>query len=539
MSRKSSNSHSKAADNDIQAADPDSRDRPRERLQTWRGFKYALDNKVAAFDKDTKALLRAVEEAREKVQEENSNVEQTHITLQVTIRGYRSSFQDLEILFTNDRWGECDSIAPKIRDLASNAIKCAENQLAELLPKNPTKMTEPIISRTHDNEPTPSTKTTSKRSSRSSRSSLLATKLKTMADAAAEKEQAEFDLVIAEKENEIKLHEAAEKQRSLALKAQRDHEMAVLKAQQRAAMATAKISAIEQSLSEEKMSMRDPRSNDGDEERVRQWVKDQEHNLDPKPSHLREINPGAYKTSEIGRPTYLAADIEHLPYLDPRLGLNPRARVGRPDDDPITVQGCMLAIAETNRQLSACLASQNLPKCHPDVFSGDFAMFHAWKKAFQAMIYDAEISPEQEINYLHKYTSGEPQKLIDNYRKRIDDNQFKVIKELWSEMERRFGNVAAITNALLQRLEDASRFGEKDAKKLQEFSDLCDNVSDQMKQLPGLKCLNFPNVIRPLVMKLPGHLQRKWDERVVEFASTNYDLYPDFEVFAREVRKTR
>jgi hypothetical protein len=33
-----------------------------------------------------------------------------------------------------------------------------------------------------------------------------------MADAAAEKEQAEFDLVIAEKENEIKLHEAAEKQ---------------------------------------------------------------------------------------------------------------------------------------------------------------------------------------------------------------------------------------------------------------------------------------------------------------------------------------
>jgi hypothetical protein len=138
-----------------------------------------------------------------------------------------------------------------------------------------------------------------------------------MADAAAEKEQAEFDLVIAEKENEIKLHEAAEKQRSLALKAQCDHEMIVLKAQQRAAMATAKISAIEQSLSEEKMSMRDTRSNDGDEERVRQWVKDQEHNLNPKPSHHREINPSAYKTLEIGRPTYLAADIEHPSYLDP------------------------------------------------------------------------------------------------------------------------------------------------------------------------------------------------------------------------------
>ena len=93
MSRKSSNPHSKAADNDIQAANPDSRDHPRERVQMWRGYKYALDNKVAAFDKETKALLRAVEVAREKGQEENSNIQQAHITLQVTIRG---SYQSID-----------------------------------------------------------------------------------------------------------------------------------------------------------------------------------------------------------------------------------------------------------------------------------------------------------------------------------------------------------------------------------------------------------------------------------------------------------
>jgi hypothetical protein len=84
-------------------------------MQMWRGYKYALDDKVAAFDKETKALLRAVEEAREKGQEENSNIEQAHITLQVTIRGYRSSLEDLETLFTNDRWRECDIIAQDTR----------------------------------------------------------------------------------------------------------------------------------------------------------------------------------------------------------------------------------------------------------------------------------------------------------------------------------------------------------------------------------------------------------------------------------------
>ena len=58
-----------------------------------------------------------------------------------------------------------------------------------------------------------------------------------------------------------------------------------------------------------------------------------------------------------------------------------------------------------------------------------------------------------------------------------------------------------------------------------------------MGQLPGLNCLNYPNVIRPLVMKLPTSLQRKWDERVVDFALLNDDLYPDFKEFAAEVRK--
>ena len=76
----------------------------------------------------------------------------------------------------------------------------------------------------------------------------------------------------------------------------------------------------------------------------------------------------------------------------------------------------MSAIAETNRQLTASLARQQLSKCHPDVFGGDFGMFHAWKKAFKAMTHDADISSENEISYLHKYTVGEPQKMVDNFR---------------------------------------------------------------------------------------------------------------------------
>ena len=66
---------------------------------------------------------------------------------------------------------------------------------------------------------------------------------------------------------------------------------------------------------------------------------------------------------------------------------------------------------------------------------------------------------------------------------------------------------------------------------------MCDSVADQIDQLPGFNCLNYPNVIRPLVMKLPKSIQRKWDKRVVEFALLKDDLYPDFKEFAAEVKK--
>ena len=54
----------------------------------------------------------------------------------------------------------------------------------------------------------------------------------------------------------------------------------------------------------------------------------------------------------------------------------------------------------SNKQLVAGLARQNLPKCHPDTFSGDPTIFHPWKMAFKARISDAEVSPVNEINYL-------------------------------------------------------------------------------------------------------------------------------------------
>ena len=112
-----------------------------------------------------------------------------------------------------------------------------------------------------------------------------------------------------------------------------------------------------------------------------------------------------------------------------------------PTDDLTTV----------NQRLVATLARQNLPKCHPEIFTGDVTLFHPWKSAFRAMIEDANVSPDQEINYLRSYTKGDAQKVINNYRQRQYSNPADALRDVWKELERCFGNTAAITNVLLVR----------------------------------------------------------------------------------------
>ena len=171
-----------------------------------------------------------------------------------------------------------------------------------------------------------------------------------------------------------------------------------------------------------------------------------------------------------------------------------------------------------NQQIVTGLAHQNLPKCHPDVFCGDPTLFHSWKRAFKAMITNVRVSSIQEINYLRSFTSGEPQKLVDNYQNRKHHDPCELLKNLWTEWERRFSSAATITNALLERMHALAAFreSENDRHRLQEFANLCADVTSQISRLPGLVCLNFPNAIQLIAARLPPSLLGKWEKELAK-----------------------
>ncbi|CAH3186031.1 unnamed protein product [Porites lobata] len=71
-------------------------------------------------------------------------------------------------------------------------------------------------------------------------------------------------------------------------------------------------------------------------------------------------------------------------------------------------------------------------------------------------------------------------------------------------------------------------FRESENDKLQEFADLCADVTSQISCLPGLACLNFPNAIQPIAGKLPPSLRGKWEKELAKFSENNGDAYPGF-----------
>ena len=364
-------------------------------------------------------------------------------------------------------------------------------------------------------------------SSRFSSSSSVARR-KALAEAAAAKQEAEFDRLLAEKERERMEMEAEEERKRQSHLAKFVHDKAVLAANKKAAIAEAKLKAIEQAIEDEEdekitlvtiPGFTNPVDNKG---QTQAWINTQENPQETLKT-LDCVTGNTYPFEEC----FTGKDDISRQHSTPRIKEEQtpktlpnrkipgyvQARNTSPYEpfsaNPFTLTpGPVEELVMIKQKLAASLERQSLPKCHPEIFAGDVTLFHPWKSAFRAMIKDANVSPEKEINYLRNYTKGDAQKVVNNFRQR----QYRdpvALRDVWTELERRFGNTAAITNVLVQRLQNTSSFEEGDSEKLQRFADLCADVDSQLDFLPGLGCLNYPSAIGPIVENLPNFIRSK------------------------------
>ena len=153
------------------------------------------------------------------------------------------------------------------------------------------------------------------------------------------------------------------------------------------------------------------------------------------------------------------------------------------------------------------------------------------------MLMDTDVSPTQEINYLRSFTSGAPQRLVDNYRKRQMHDPVALLRDLWEELEKRFGSAAVISNSLLERLRNVATFSEHKCDNLQQFADLWAHTESQVTFLPRLACLNYPSAIQPIAEKLPKFIHAKWEKEIANYSDDNRGMYPPFSKFSKIVQE--
>jgi hypothetical protein len=470
---------------------------------------------------------------------------------------YKRLLEELNKLLEKDKWGELSDIAQEYVSYSQHILDFALKAI-----NDGTDRWKPA-----ENAPSRSSRGTRRSAlSRASSSSSASARRKAMAEAAAAKKKAEFDRIIAVRENERKLFEAEEELRLKRRRAQHEVEMAILAAEKAEAIANAKLDAVEQSILKEESSYLLLEQKDVDvedtESRTKAWV---DTHSDPK-RELPDRDPGntfaiTPNTTGITHKPLAASSrsmkqdqaeqietkhlVEHTKDERATSLFTPKGFAGNPPiftpvpsiPSPTVFQECIEGIAKTNERVVASLARQNLPKCHPEVFEGDATLFQPWKKAFEAMIQDANLNPNQEMAYLRNYTKGKVRELVDNYRKRQRSDPAITLRELWTEIGRRFGNTAIITNSLLERLQQTAKFNGRDKAKLQDFADVCMDVDNQINNLPGLACLNYASAIRPIVDNLPSFLRFKWEKKVVSYAEENNDDYPGFHTFAVMIQK--
>ncbi|XP_070554814.1 uncharacterized protein [Ptychodera flava] len=165
-------------------------------------------------------------------------------------------------------------------------------------------------------------------------------------------------------------------------------------------------------------------------------------------------------------------------------------------------------------EIAQMMARQRLPLQQPITFGGDPTMYMSWKRSFEATVTTACIQTSEKLDFLHKYTQGDPQKIVEDHLQRYVDDPDESYREAWIELEDRFGNPAVITAVILERLKSFPKVKPDESKKLLELSDLCSNTEAHIRKLPDLSSLNTPQGLKPVMEKLPRFVLNKWRDNV-------------------------
>ena len=154
------------------------------------------------------------------------------------------------------------------------------------------------------------------------------------------------------------------------------------------------------------------------------------------------------------------------------------------------------------------------------------------------MLKDITMTPQEELSLLTEYTSKESRKLVQKLRNAYIQNPAKGVKEVWLKLGERFGSDVVLTKAYLDKIGSFPKVGYRENKKLQEFGDLLLSLqcAKDDGQLKGLKILDEPIFLRPIIAILPNEIQNRWQRHAFKYKTDKHTDYPPFAEFSKFIQ---
>ena len=169
---------------------------------------------------------------------------------------------------------------------------------------------------------------------------------------------------------------------------------------------------------------------------------------------------------------------------------------------------------------------------------------NTWKEAFKNMIREVNISPSEELSLMAEHATGDSNRFTQRLRNAYIENPPAGVKECWRNLGEHFGSTAVVTQVHPDKLTAFPSLNVKDNRGLQELGDLLLELKCAKEDggLTGLKILDEPAFLKPVLVKLPEDLQGRWQRHASRYKRQHEVEYPpnsEFASFIEEIARER
>ena len=167
--------------------------------------------------------------------------------------------------------------------------------------------------------------------------------------------------------------------------------------------------------------------------------------------------------------------------------------------------------SNNNTHLQSMIRQMNKPLTDVKPFRGDPLLYQQFKRQFRIHVLNTCDTFDQKMDYLQRFTEGEPNRIVSMYSPLASDKAFK---KAFHELDERYGDNNIIVDAFIKKALNWPVIKHDCPKDLDAYAIFLSECLYAVQDLDSLQILEYNENFKRIVSKLPYVLHDKWRSKV-------------------------